>query len=88
MRKSELARLTMVLLVAIVLAPQLSIRLHAQEKWPTQPAVHRRLKVGDVAPDFTLFGFDGKELKKTSLRDYRGKKNVALAFYVYAFTDD
>ena len=44
MSRSELARLTMVLLVAIVLAPQLSIRLHAQEKWPTQPAVHRRLK--------------------------------------------
>jgi cytochrome oxidase Cu insertion factor (SCO1/SenC/PrrC family) len=45
-----------------------------------------KLKVGDVAPDFTLFAFDGKELKKVSLHDYRGKKNVALAFFVFAFT--
>ena len=45
-----------------------------------------KLKVGDTAPDFTLFAFDGKELKKISLQDYRGKKNVALAFFVFAFT--
>jgi hypothetical protein len=45
-----------------------------------------KLKVGDVAPDFTLLAFDGKALKKVSLQDYRGKKNVALAFFVFAFT--
>jgi len=45
-----------------------------------------KLKVGDAAPDFTLLAFDGKELKKVSLQDYRGKKNVALAFFVFAFT--
>ena len=45
-----------------------------------------KLKVGDMAPDFTLLAFDGKELKKISLHDYRGKKNVALAFFVFAFT--
>jgi hypothetical protein len=45
-----------------------------------------KLKVGDTAPDFTLLAFDGKELKKISLHDYRGKKNVALAFFVFAFT--
>ena len=45
-----------------------------------------KLKVGDVAPDFTLLAFDGKDLKKVSLQDYRGKKNVALAFFVFAFT--
>ena len=45
-----------------------------------------KIKVGDMAPDFTLLAFDGKELKKVSLHDYRGKKNVALAFYVFAFT--
>ncbi len=44
------------------------------------------LKIGDKAPDFTLFAFDGNDLKKVSLSDYRGKKNVALAFYVFAFT--
>ncbi len=42
-----------------------------------------KLKVGDVAPDFTMNGTDGKTYK---LGDFRGKKNVVLAFYVLAFT--
>ncbi len=44
------------------------------------------LKVGDVAPDFKLQYFDGHDLKDVTLSEYRGKKNVALAFYVFAFT--
>ena len=44
------------------------------------------LKVGDLAPDFTLNYFDGSDLKKVSLHDYQGKKNVVLAFYIFAFT--
>jgi len=43
-------------------------------------------KVGDMAPDFTLKYFDGNDLKDVSLREYRGKKNVVLAFYIFAFT--
>jgi len=43
-------------------------------------------KVGDVAPDFTLKYFDGNNLKDVKLSDYRGKKNVVLAFYIFAFT--
>jgi len=43
-------------------------------------------KVGDVAPDFTLKYFDGTEWKDVKLSDYRGKKNVVLAFFVFAFT--
>ena len=43
-------------------------------------------KVGDVAPDFTLKYFDGSNLKDVKLSDYRGKKNVVLAFYIFAFT--
>jgi cytochrome oxidase Cu insertion factor (SCO1/SenC/PrrC family) len=42
------------------------------------------LKVGDTAPDFTLLS---DEWKPVQLSDYRGKKNVILAFYVLAFTD-
>ncbi len=45
-----------------------------------------KLKVGDMAPDFTLLSFDGKDIKAVSLHDFKGKKNVALAFYVFAFT--
>jgi hypothetical protein len=43
-------------------------------------------KVGDMAPDFTLKHFDGNDLKDVKLSDYRGKKNVVVAFYVFAFT--
>jgi hypothetical protein len=43
-------------------------------------------KVGDTAPDFTLQYFDGNDLKDVKLSDYRGKKNVVLAFYIFAFT--
>ena len=45
---------------------------------------HTSLKVGDMAPDFTLL--DNK-WKQIHLSDYRGKKNVVLAFYVLAFTE-
>ena len=41
------------------------------------------LKVGDVAPDFTLPSNQNKPVK---LSDYRGKNTVVLAFYVLAFT--
>jgi cytochrome oxidase Cu insertion factor (SCO1/SenC/PrrC family) len=41
------------------------------------------LKVGDVAPNFTLLS---DQWKPVTLSDYRGKKNVMLAFYVLAFT--
>ena len=41
------------------------------------------LKVGDMAPDFTLPATDGK---KVTLSEFRGKKNVVLAFFPAAFT--
>jgi len=44
---------------------------------------HTNLKAGDMAPDFTLLD---NNWKKVHLADYRGKKNVVLAFYVLAFT--
>ena len=41
------------------------------------------LKVGDMAPDFTLPDQNGKPY---SLSQFRGKENVVMAFYVLAFT--
>jgi hypothetical protein len=43
-------------------------------------------KVGDLAPDFKLQYFDGHDLKDVTLDQYRGKKQVVLAFYIFAFT--
>jgi len=40
--------------------------------------VASEIKVGDTAPDFTLKDQDQKDVK---LSDFRGKKNVVLAFY-------
>jgi cytochrome oxidase Cu insertion factor (SCO1/SenC/PrrC family) len=51
----------------------------------TQTESAPEVKVGDLAPDFTLVDQNGKP---HSLHDYRGKKNVALAFYVWAFSAD
>ena len=40
-------------------------------------------KVGEEASDFTLMSHLGSEVK---LSDFRGKKNVLIAFYPLAFT--
>ena len=47
------------------------------------PVPYDKLKVGDMAPDFTLPDLKGTKVK---LSDFRGKNNVVLAFYVFAFT--
>ena len=61
---------------------------------PAQPKAtpvvpHTNLKVGQAAPDFTLpstiAGADGRAVRY-KLSDFKGKKNVVLAFYVLAFT--
>lgn len=68
------------LVVAAVTCPLAS----AQDKKPALAPM--RLNVGDVAPDFKLQYFTGSDLKDVSLSQYRGKSNVVLAFYVFAFT--
>jgi peroxiredoxin Q/BCP len=47
------------------------------------PAVPTVVKVGDMAPDFTLQGTDGKTHR---LSEYRGKTNVVVAWFPKAFT--
>ncbi len=51
----------------------------------SQPPVapQTNLKIGDQAPDFALTDTAGQPVK---LSDFRGRKNVVLAFYVLAFT--
>ena len=61
----------------------LCLPLLGQDKKAPEPL---KLKIGDVAPDFTLLEYDGNGVKPVSLHDFKGKKNVALAFFVFAFT--
>ena len=70
----------MCLVAAAVLSPQAT----AQDKKPAPAPM--KLNVGEVAPDFKLQYFDGSDLKDVSLSQYRGKSNVVLAFYIFAFT--
>lgn len=44
------------------------------------------LPVGAVAPDFELSGVIGERPHKFRLSDYRGKKNVVLAFHPLDWT--
>lgn len=43
-----------------------------------KPTDLERVKIGDVAPDFTLENIDGT---RVTLSDFRGLKNVVLVFY-------
>ncbi len=54
---------------------------NASSQQPSAPQT--QLKVGDPAPDFELTDTEGQKVR---LSDFRGKKNVVLAFYVLAFT--
>jgi len=72
----------------MLVAGSLSFAQQATQQPPAAPAqsrtiAHTNLKVGDMAPDFTLPDNAGHQVK---LSDFRGKKNVILAFYVLAFT--
>jgi len=53
--------------------------LNAQNENPP----HTQLKVGDMAPDFTLPSTAGGTVH---LSDFRGKNPVVLAFFPAAFT--
>ena len=71
------------MIVAVVLAASSFVTgtIGAQED---VKVTHTSLKAGDMAPDFTLLD---NQWKQIHLADYRGKKNVVLAFYVLAFTE-
>ena len=47
-------------------------------------AAPRSLSVGDLAPEFSLPGTDGKQY---SLASYRGRQAVVLAWFTHAFSE-
>ena len=70
---------------SLVLLCTMAVIAMAQQ--PAPPKTN--LKVGDTAPDFTLpSSISGPDGRKVSykLSDFKGKKNVVLAFYIFAFT--
>lgn len=62
-----------------------AVLLAAQVPPPKEPSKEpvTKAKIGEMAPDFTLPSTTGKDIR---LSDFRGKKNVVLAFVVKAFT--
>lgn len=76
-------RMTKLLLLAALSLAGLPGAAQEPKKAPEPPLA---LKAGDMAPDFTLLQYDGKGVTPVSLKDFRGKKNVVLAFFVFAFT--
>ncbi|HEX4605107.1 MAG TPA: hypothetical protein VH724_13995 [Candidatus Angelobacter sp.] len=84
--KEPMRRRTAVLLASMIMLTVLQVGLsQAQnEKKETPPAPpDPKVKVGDTFPDFTLID---QNRNKISLHDFKGKKNVAVAFVVFAFT--
>ena len=73
-RNSLMRNLSFVLLGALT-----SVGLFGQAIPPPKTT----LKIGDMAPDFTLNSTQGGKVK---LSDFRGKNVVVLAFYPAAFT--
>ena len=80
MRKTVWTGLAAWLLTAAILSPPALAEGKKVEAAAAMP------KVGDAAPDFKLQYFDGTDLKDVRLSQYRGQKNVVLAFYIFAFT--
>ena len=75
------------LLQASLLASAMAVAMVAPAWAQSQPPAGVSMpKVGDTAPDFKLNYFDGNNLKEVSLNQYRGKKNVVLGFFIFAFT--
>jgi cytochrome oxidase Cu insertion factor (SCO1/SenC/PrrC family) len=68
----------MALLVAVAMTASAAL---AQQRRAAE--IVSKVKVGDMAPDFTLNDHNNQPVK---LSDFRGKKSVVLAFYVLAFT--
>ena len=66
--------------LTVILTTVILITAASGEKAVTTPDT---LKVGMIAPDFTLKDEEGVE---RSLSDYLGKKNIVLAFYPKDFT--
>jgi cytochrome oxidase Cu insertion factor (SCO1/SenC/PrrC family) len=62
-------------------APAPSVDKNAASSTIASP---RSLSIGDLAPEFSLPGTDGKQY---SLASYRGRQAVVLAWFTHAFSE-
>ncbi len=72
-----------VFLALLLIAFQCRTLTAAPPVQSSAPGGSTTLKLGDPAPDFEVPDQNGKKVR---LSDFKGKKNVVLAFYVLAFT--
>jgi cytochrome oxidase Cu insertion factor (SCO1/SenC/PrrC family) len=81
MRRRTAVLLLSIVVLAVLQAGKMQAQNEKKEAPPPPP--EPKIKVGEVFPDFTLID---QNRNKVSLRDFKGKKNVAVAFVVFAFT--
>lgn len=81
MPRARLILATTCLMLAAIAPPGARLLRAGNEK-----SAPLKLKVGDMAPDFKLEYVDASGEKEVTLSQYRGQKNVVLAFYIFAFT--
>ena len=77
---------TAVLLLSFIMLAVLRVgtmQAQNEKKEAPPPPPEPNIKVGDTFPDFTLID---QNRNKVSLHDFKGKKNVVVAFVVFAFT--
>ena len=76
MMRARFATLMMVVLMFSIVPAH--AQLGPKDGKELKPTDLGRVKVGDVAPDFTLENVDGTAI---TLSDFQGKKDVVLVFY-------
>jgi len=81
MRKAAVSALLAWVLALAWQLPWPSPQLRADARKDAAP--EPKIKVGDLAPDFTL---KDQNRNDVALKNFRGQKNVVLAFYIFAFT--
>ena len=81
MRRRTAVLLFSIIMLAGLQGGQMQAQNEKKEAPPPQP--EPKVKVGDSFPDFTLID---QNRNKVSLHDFKGKKNVVVAFVLFAFT--
>src|ERR1051326_9102367 len=81
MRRRSAVLLLSLIVMSVLQAGQAMAQSEKKEAAPPPP--EPKIIVGDTFPDFTLMD---QNRNKVSLHDFKGEKNVVVAFVVFAFT--